>query len=70
MTITYPNGPKDVCIRLGGAAAANFGRVAVGNDTAPVAIVDTFADSSDTVDEAALTESCLDEGSTMVFTSN
>lgn len=73
MTIVYPNVPKDVCLRLGGAASQNFGRVAIGADAASATdVVNTFDTdgTNDVVDEAALSTTCVDGGNTMVFTSN
>lgn len=71
ITITYPEVPRDVCMRLGASAAQNFGRVAVGGDT-PTVIIDTFdnVETNNVVDEAALTSSCGNGPNTMVFTTN
>lgn len=60
-TIVFNGVPSKVCNKLAASGAANFGRVGVGDDQSGAIgapIVDTFADSTDVVDEAIMTAAC------------
>ena len=63
-TISLADVPAEVCKRLAPAAAANFGRVAIGTNV----VVDSYADTAVPLNEATVLTNCGSAPVTMTFT--
>lgn len=74
--ITYTQVPTDVCIRLAGAAAQNFGTIMINTDPADtghgIQVQDLFSGARVQLNESRIAENCKGTGgrATMVFVSN